>query len=212
LKIKHEINEFLKINNTDIKTIKLDEIQLENKLFLPKNLLLNFNEDNILISSALGTGKTSRYRELISDAYKKGLSVLILSPRISFAYSFVEDIKKYTGIDITLYKTKSGALRDKYLMCQVESLNRIVRDEYDIIICDEITGILERFNAAHCHKKNFTNNYLNFENLIFNCKKFIGADAFLNNNSINLIKKLKDIKNSIQRIYEFVILRRNCKN
>ncbi len=187
----------MKLNTNEIKTIKLEETQLENKLFLPKNLLLNYKEENVLIWSALGTGKTSRYREIIIDAHKKGLSVLILSPRISFAYSFVEDVKKNTNIDISLYKNVVGNLNSKYLMCQVESLHRITKEDYDIIICDEITGILERFNAATCHKNNFFNNYSNFDTLLFNCKKFIGADAFLNNNSINIIKNLRNINNSV---------------
>ena len=176
----------------------MKKIDLVDNIFLPINLLLNHHEKTLFIKSHLGTRKTSRYTEYIYWAFKNKMSILILSPRVSFAYSFVGGIKKLIDIDITIYKDKTGQLSDNYLICQIESLNRINKFNWDVVICDEIEGILKRFDSLETHNGKFFNNYFIFEQIIQDAKNLICADSFLSNSSINTINKLRgNIENKV---------------
>ena len=77
-----------------------------------------------------------------------------------------------------------------YLICQIESLNRISKFNWDVVICDEIEGILKRFDSLDTHNGKFFNNYFMFEEIIKDAKNVICSDAFLSNSSINTINNL----------------------
>ena len=198
--IKKLLNLYYNIDNIEDDRIikyklKLDE--LDEGKFLKSDLLLNHDEKIILLKSHLGTGKSCSFISLINKCIENKMSILIMSPRILYAVSNRSELMKKINnknIKFTLYNEKQGNLYDDHLIIQCESLTRIKRT-YDIIICDELEGILERFNNRKCHI-DYINNYETFYNLLKNCKKFIGCDAFLNNTSINLVKNIfeEDIK------------------
>ena len=196
-KVLKLINNYYDISDNNINTIILKPDELINNMYLPENLLLNYdNEKIIFVKSHLGTGKTTRYHEFIKYHADRGKSILILTPRILYAVSVREEIKIKTGVEFTLYNEKvEKGLDDNYLIIQVESLNRIIKNNYNIILIDEVEGVNERFNNEEgnlkCHNGNYIKNFNTFEILINNADKIIAADAFLNNTSIELIKNLR---------------------
>lgn len=215
-RIKELINSYYDINNNStINKYILNNNDLDYNLFLKPDIFINRNEKAILIKSHLGTGKSSSMIAIIKKYILERKRILILTPRILYAVSnnsnlnnninndndvsnLIKNINnnlrknKINDIKFTLYNDNKCTFREDYLICQVESLHKIKIPDYDLVIADEIEGILERFNVNNlkCHKSNYINNYDTFEEIIVNCKKFIGCDAFINNTSINLINDL----------------------
>jgi hypothetical protein len=228
--INQTINNYYNINenNTINKYIlKLDE--LDENIFLKPDLLLNRDEKAILLKSHLGTGKTSSMVSIIKKYILNRKRILILTPRILYAVSNNNNLNgeinkddniiklnkklKKDNINFTLYNDESCTFQENFLICQVESLHKIKNTNYDLIIADEVEGILERFNINNleCHKTNYINNYNAFQELLNNCTKFIGCDAFINNNSINLVNDIFINDSKILIINEVNPYNRICK-
>jgi hypothetical protein len=208
-KINKTINDYYNINdNNTINKYILSENELDLNKFLKPDLLINKNEKAILLKSHLGTGKSSSMVSIIKKYILDRKRILILTPRILYAVSNNNNLNneinkddhiiklnkklKNDNINFTLYNDNKCTFQENYLICQIESLHKIKNTNYDLIICDEIEGILERFNVNNltCHKSNYIHNYLAFEELLNNCNKFIGCDAFINNTSINLVNDI----------------------
>lgn len=197
------INDFynLDLSNNLININILNINDLSNNIYLPQNIFINNEYDTLLCSSCLGSGKSSRFSEMIKYYTDLNKSVLVLTPRILYAYSIQSGFKEDINIDFTLYKDKKGVINDDYLICQMESLTRVLKYKYDVVILDEIFGIIQRLSpsAEKCHI-NLYDTFRNFEKLIKNADIVIGADAFINNTCINVIRSLRQNK-KISLIY-----------
>ena len=197
------INDFynLDLSNNLININILNINDLSNNIYLPQNIFINNEYDTLLCSSCLGSGKSSRFSEMIKYYTDLNKSVIVLTPRILYAYSIQSGFKEDINIDFTLYKDKKGIISDDYLICQMESLTRVLKYKYDVVILDEIFGIIQRLSpsAEKCHI-NLYDTFRNFEKLIKNADIVIGADAFINNTCINVIRSLRQNK-KISLIY-----------
>lgn len=197
------INDFYNLDLSDnkININILNVNDLSNNIYLPQNIFINNEYDTLLCSSCLGSGKSSRYSETIKYYTDLNMSILVLTPRILYAYSVQAGFKEDINIDFTLYKDKKGVINDDYLICQMESLTRVLKYKYNVVILDELFGIIQRLSpsAEKCHI-NLYDTFRNFEKLIKNADIVIGADAFINNTCINVIRSLRQNK-KISLIY-----------
>jgi len=178
---------------------------------IPKHLT------SVLVSSHLGTGKTTRIKQLIkgqsvvktSSKLKpkskikaepiKQTSILVICPRITFSQNMYNDY----GVenDFKLYSDIKGDLsNENRLFIQMESLHRLEnRASYDYIIMDEIESILRQASPSTTHKQ-YKKSIETFERLVSGAKYVIGMDAFVSNRAIDMFNYLrKDDKKTLIR-------------
>lgn len=138
------------------------------------------NYKGIIIKSNLGTGKTTVIEEVIKD---KNLSVLVLSPRIKFAQS----IAKRFDIDIYIEKPnrKNGFIIGNRIVCSMESLYKIEKNDFDIIVFDECESNLSQLCSPTMTGK-LRDNLEKFELLFQNAKNIIACDAFVLKRTVDL--------------------------
>ena len=169
-----------------------------NQRFLPYSILENIdlNKKTIThIKSHLGSGKTTIIKQFIKNnpSIKK---IIYFAPRILFAQDIYNDLQEY---DFKLYnklKKHEYETTDRIII-QLESLWKVKKMKYDLIIIDEIESVLKQL-VSKITNKNIIETYKTFEFIIQNCNTIITADAFLSNNSIEIINSIK--QNSISKI------------
>lgn len=162
-----------------------------NTRFLPYSILENIDTNiNTIthIKSHLGSGKTTIIKQFIKNNpnIKK---ILYFAPRILFARDIYNDLKDY---DFKLYNKlkKKDYYNTERIIIQLESLWKVNKTEFDLIIIDEVESVLKQLTSKITNK-NIVETYKNFQYLINNCKTIITADAFLSNNSIDVINSIK---------------------
>lgn len=162
-----------------------------NTRFLPYSILENIDTNiNTIthIKSHLGSGKTTIIKQFIKNNpnIKK---ILYFAPRILFARDIYNDLKDY---DFKLYNKlkKKDYYNTERIIIQLESLWKVNKTEFDLIIIDEVESVLKQLTSKITNK-NIVETYKNFQYLINNCKTIITADAFLSNNSIDVVNSIK---------------------
>ncbi len=159
--------------------------------YLPYSILENIdtNKNSIIhIKSHLGSGKTTIIKQFIKNnpSIKK---ILYFAPRILFARDIFNDLQDY---DFKLYnklKKHEYTTTDRIII-QLESLWKIGNQQFDLIVIDEIESVLKQLTSKITNK-NIVKTYETFNYIINNCKTIITADAFLSNNSVEIINKIK---------------------
>ena len=159
--------------------------------YLPYSILENIDTTKnsiIHIKSHLGSGKTTIIKQFIKNnpSIKK---ILYFAPRILFARDIYNDLQDY---DFKLYnklKTHEYTTTDRIII-QLESLWKIGNQQFDLIVIDEIESVLKQLTSKITNK-NIVKTYETFNYIINNCKTIITADAFLSNNSVEIINKIK---------------------
>lgn len=219
-----EINDKIKnfydmnINNIDhnnnIEKIDLKDDEIINNQYLSKDLLKKYTNKNLIIQSPMNSGKSTIIYELIKEYVKENKSICIITPRIKYGIFTQKNILKDLNINFDLYiddKFKDKRLDSKNLIIQIESLSRIKKYKYDLIILDEVKSLLSRFglNNINCHS-NYIKNSLKFESLIQNCDRYIAADGYINNFCIESLYEIN--KNEINEDNKMKILINNNLN
>lgn len=152
--------------------------------------------DVLLLSSGLGTGKTSR---ILQDIVlpNKNKRILYLSPRQIFARSIThelnatlpDDCKFVCYLDVKVKDIKENDY--PRLVIQVESLFKLKQsDPYDIVVIDESESVLVQFTSFATNGENLLENHRVFSEFLVGAKKVILADAFLSIRSELVIKQL----------------------
>ena len=168
-----------------------------NQRYLPYSILENINLKQKTIThikSHLGSGKTHIIKQFIKNnpSIQK---IVYFAPRVLFARDVYNDLKDY---GFKLYNTLK---KDEYqetdkIIVQLESLYKIKKQNYDLIIIDEIESVLKQLTSKITNK-NIVETYRTFDYILNNCNTIITADAFLSNNSIDIINSIK--QNTISR-------------
>lgn len=153
------------------------------------------NCDMIFLKSMLGTGKTQALKQLLDTG--KYNSVLYLSSRILFGYNIQGEFKDY---GFKLYKESSGDLKDNRLICSIESVSRITKKSYDLVVADEWVSLLAIFSSSHCGSSSmpFENTVNTFSRLMTKSKRVIMCDAFMNNASFNAAQQFAALRKKYQ--------------
>ena len=178
---------------------------------------------SVLVESHLGTGKTTRIKQLIkgqshrrSEPLKlvkskskikaepvKQSSILVITPRITFSQNMFNDYGVENDFKLYSDNNKGDLIDENRLFIQVESLWRLEnRSSYDYIILDEIESILRQASPGSTHK-NYKKSIETFERLISGAKYVIGMDAFVSNRAIDMFNYLRknDTKTLIRNNY-----------
>ena len=158
------------------------------------------DEAILAISSPYGTGKTYTFKQLIPD-FKR---ILFITYRQSLAQSLYDELnqegfKNYNDL------TNEGLQQSKRLIIQLDSTVRLnYQDyitlennlpEYDLIVVDEMEGVLNHFNAKTLKRKEETYDILT--RLLTETKKVICLDGDLHNRSLDFLQ------NTIKKEYTF---------
>jgi len=139
------------------------------KLKMIKNFI-NSEKDVLKIKSAMGTAKSNGILQVVKEAHKKGLKVILISNRVSVAQDFTE---KY---NMMWYKDTDAWKQKESLVVQFDSLHRFDIQKFDVVILDEYISLLFH------HRSNLTSNsninIVKFK-ILMETKKVLIADAFL---------------------------------
>ena len=187
------------IENIEIKHLTDMENKLKNKL--PKH-------KNIIIKSPTGSAKTTLIAQLLSkfkskEKYNK-LQFITITARETLAHQHIksfEDIKLISYKQIKENNYDKDMIHNNNISICFNSLFKVIGDYTDedmnntIIYLDEITSLLKYI--SHCSSdvlKNIKLLFYTFLRLIKKCKILILSDAIINDLSIDLINKNRDIK------------------
>lgn len=233
---KNELNKLIDSDYTNLDTIidddiEINKIEFSKRYLLDQTKLLDNNDDifvnnineglnnpnikTISIKSPYDTGKTQLLKQIVPK-YNRILWV-------SYRISLTNDIKG--NFERLGFKSYLNTIQSNKLIIQVESLMKLNNNTfidnntseipyYDLVIIDEIEGILNQFNSPTMNGNAYNIfNYL--ENIIKNTPKLIVLDGdissrtqqFINSfgNVINLYntikinqKNIKVIKNKLE--------------
>lgn len=178
-------------DNFDVKHISQNK--LTDKLF--ENII---DKKFIGIQSEKGTGKTSNLIKALfeNNKRKEPESILFVSSRRTFGIKLSADLKKY---GFKLYSDiNEHYIYDKRVIVQIDSLLRVDRDKFDLVIIDECESL-----ARYCTSSHFTKNVKastivsNLEFRINDADNIIIMDADLSDRCINYYKKIIDPDNKL---------------
>jgi len=151
----------------------------------------------IAIQSEKGTGKTSNLLETLfniqSTKIDTNTSILFISSRITFGYKLLGDLEKY-GFE--LYSNiKDQYIHSKRIICQIDSLMRLEKDKYDIIIIDECETLARYITSTHFTKNTKANLIVSMlEMRVSDCNQLFIMDADLSDRCINFYKNCINLK------------------
>ena len=161
---------------------------------------IDSEEQIIAISSPYGTGKTYTFKQLIPKFNK----ILFITYRQSLANSLYDELQKQgfqNYNELTNYEIQNA----ERLIIQLDSLVRLNdKDDitqknyvpnYDLIVVDEMEGILSHFNAKTLKNKQITSDILT--QLLKETNKIFCLDGDLHNRSLDYLE------NTIKKEYKY---------
>lgn len=141
------------------------------------------NHKCLIVKSAMGTGKTWLIEEILKNYDPK--KVLWITHRQSLTNNLHGKFEKYHFVS---YLEKEGYLGDlNRVIVQLDSIYRIVKtvdyirtyQQYDLVIMDEVEGLMAHFNSPHLNRKGLTaRKYFDtVERIVSRAKKLLVLDA-----------------------------------
>lgn len=150
----------------------------------------------LAIQSEKGTGKTYNLLEALfanKTLITKDTSILFVSCRRTFGIKLLNDLQIH---GFKLYSEVS----EKYItanriICQIDSLLRLERDLYDIVIVDECESLSRYLTSSHFTKNNKANCIVGaLEEIISDASNVYIMDADLSDRCLNYFKNIKKIE------------------
>lgn len=175
--------------------------------------MLDIEDKCFGVSAGCGMRKTTQMLEVLKQC--RDQTMLIVTPRISFANTMAGRVLKDTGIKFDVYNKITGDINSDKIICQMESIHRL-KKFYDIIIIDEIESCLVQLVSKQTNKHHLEYNNQRFKELLKVSNKIIFMDAFLNQNSLSYLQQIGlsgrvdyynfmgDVKTAIKFPYERV--------
>ena len=180
-----------------ISVIQEDTVRNQNKL--DKNLIsdMMYNKDAfiILLSSALGTGKTSRFKEAIDEAIRrnKNARILIITPRQTFAFKMHGDMKE-NKIEFDLYidHEKAELSKKQKLIIQTQSVPHLMRaKKYDLVIVDELSSVRVCCNSVSTNRTfGIDTCQRAFKRIFSTCDRLLLCDAFVTKSELSFVSSM----------------------
>ena len=188
LSVKETVNKYPQTNIIISENYKIKEINKE-KLDV-ENIKYGMNKRLFAIQSEKGTGKTtSLIKYLFKSGRKEPESVLFISSRRTFGIKLLSDLsiygfKLYSDID-------EHYINEKRVIVQLDSLMRVSKNEYDLIIVDECESLARYMTGKHFNKNNNSSLILcDLEYRIGKSKNTIIMDADLSDRCIHYYKNI----------------------
>jgi origin of replication binding protein len=144
--------------------------------------VITASELDLFVRSPMGSGKSTAARAYI-QSLPPSASVLVLSPRITFAFTIAQRF----GFDN--YKTVRNIACSHRAVVSTESLWRVEDRSYDVLIVDEVVSCLAQFSHA-THKDNLPANLKAFERIVRSARRVLAFDAFLSDDSVDVFRLL----------------------
>lgn len=167
-----------------------------NERYLPTNLMRDalVENNNIFVSSPMGTGKSYTCKEIFNAENKYGEkiypSILYLSCKRAFASAMCAEYKDYGFVNYMDIDYKPSIKNEERIICSVESITHC-RHSYDLVIIDESESICDNLTGDMFRKNRPREGICHITDIIQNSKKIMVMDAFLSTRSINMIKEIK---------------------
>jgi len=169
-----------------------------------------------VIHAGLGKGKTQGTVDHINS--HKYDSIIVVSPRVSFAKSVKGRLDDETEYEFELYNKsrKNYIITAPYIVIQTESLHRLDLNVYTnwgnntLLIVDEVESIASQMSVGKTHALNHMKNLQTFEQLFKQCSKIIALDAFISPKTVNLLQDLQ-IEFNLYR-YTVPLVKRVCRS
>jgi hypothetical protein len=156
----------------------------------PKMREYEFNGCDVLVIKAqMKLGKTQMLKKLYNDNYKSS-KVAFVSFRKTFSQTVNKDFPDFVPYDDL--KGSISLSKDNKIICQVESLHRMITDTEqipDLLILDEIESILAQFSST-LHS-NLNHSFSVFKWLLTYAKQVVIMDANISNRTYNVITNIR---------------------
>ena len=199
LEINHVVNSYpIKPININIDSIPNSNITILSQAKLtPEVYVPVLDKKLIAVQSEKGTGKTSNLLETLfnneSTKINSETSILFISSRITFGYKLLGDLEEY-GFE--LYSNiKEHHIYSKRVICQIDSLMRLEKDKYDIIIIDECETLARYITSNHFTKNTKASLIVSMlEMRVSDCNQLYIMDADLSDRCINFYKNCINLK------------------
>jgi len=209
-----------KENIDDIYIKKINSIEDKVEMYKEKDIILdNFDKTNLTIidekklthdmykdkidyrllavQSEKGTGKTSNllkalFELSLNNKIDDNTSILFISSRITFGFKLLGDLGNY---GFKLYSQISEHnINSNRIICQLDSLLRLSRTSYDIIIVDECESLARYMTSSHFINNNKASLIIeNLQLLVQEAKQVFIMDADLSDRCLNYFSKVMDI-------------------
>jgi len=172
-------------------TIILEQAKLTSDIFLP-----HLGSKLLAVQSEKGTGKTFNLLGALfsksCNMINKDTSILFISSRRTFGIKLLNDLKEF---GFKLY----SEITDPYIcarriICQIDSLMRLERDKYDIVIIDEAESLARYMTSSHFTRNPKANLIIStLEMRVLDSNNTYILDADLSDRCINYFSKVKQI-------------------
>jgi len=137
----------------------------------------NTNKSVMVLKSRWGTGKTYHIINALISHYESNFKILMVTESNALNSKLCEDYGFVSHQDDS-YKNPNTLYRNDKVVCSVQSLYRLDKADYDIVIVDEIQSVLNAYSSSGT-----------FKNLPNNLKAYNMYDL--------LLQKIKDSKKSL---------------
>jgi hypothetical protein len=169
----------------------------------------------LCVLSEKGTGKTSNLLDSLfnlqmNNQIDDNTSILFISSRITFGFKLLGDLENH---NFKLYsQIKEHYINNDRVICQLDSLMRLNRDSYDIIIIDECESLARYMTSSHFTKNDKSGLIVaNLEMRISEAKQVFILDADLSNRCINYVSNLMSIDLKKENSNEYHIIQNHYK-
>ena len=161
----------------------------------------------MLLKSAYGTGKTYYFKSLLNLEVKteqkkekiisyieepkynvepKYIKVVFITYRQSLAHSLINELSEKYGFQH--YQDIKGDIKCDRVVCQLDSILRILDNNYDLIVLDEIEGLLNHMSSPLM--KNQFMIYNKLKKMILESNKILCMDGDLGERSYEFINDM----------------------
>lgn len=181
------MKDYLNINEDGV-----DKTVIDTKYILSEHLS-DKNKKIIVIKAHMGKGKTVAIKNFIKE--KKYNRILFLCPRQAFSYEISSKfgLKNYLDINEKDYD------KCNKLAIQLESLHKLNRVDFDIVVLDESESILKQFSSKTMRGKHIST-FNKLKEIIYHSKQIIFADAFITERTIKFAGSFDDKIGYIENI------------
>lgn len=188
--------------NRNKKTIIINQRKLETNIYKP-----HLNKKLVCIQSEKGTGKTSNLLKLLfeeENIITPETTMLFVSSRRTFGAKLLGDLKEYGFV---LYSDIAhGDIREKKVICQIDSIKRLAIDMYEYIIIDECESCARYITSSHFVKNPKASTIVSdLELRIKEASHVYIMDADLSNRCMEYYKNVMEITDDDSDDYQLII-------
>ena len=178
-------------------SMKSNTVYLNQRYLTPELFTKYYHSKLLAVQSEKGTGKTSN---LIEAFFKNNLitddmNILLISSRRTFGAKLLGDLEKY---GFKLYSDfEEQYINHNKIICQVDSLLRLDRSKYHIIIVDECESVARYMTSNHFTKNNKATMIINmYQSYLNSADNVYILDADLSDRCVNYYQQVMDLNDS----------------